>query len=344
MRGVLLLGAAERRERQEIKGQAAIVTKIRRRRWVIRFAIRPFFIFVLLSSVIALTGPVPVFAQESTIRVTQSDGSVTLNGKTLREGDLINRDDRIETKAGSSAVLTWSNGSIVEIYPDSVLTLKGVMYEGDRKLETSLLTLEKGRIFAKAQVPEHLFSHFEIGAAGAAIMTQGAEFAVKYEDVEKKITTWSLIGGVIVDISGNRMKVDEGQMAVLKIGAKFESPMPIPDKTKEGLSKTSKRLGGSLLVEEELASGGPLKIKIGGVKNRRGNSPYTVKFRAAIGGGSGKVKSIRWDFGDGESSFGKEAQHTFTQGVYAVVLTVEDENGQKATAQLNISVEESCGC
>ncbi len=299
---------------------------------------------VVLLWCVVLAGVIDAYAQESAIRVTQADGSVLLNGKTLREGDLINRDDRIETKAGSSVVLTWSNGSILEIYPESVIILKGVMYEGDRKLETSLLTLEKGRIFAKAQVPEHLFSHFEIGAGSAAIMTQGAEFAVKYEDIEKKITTWSLVGSVIVDISGNRVKVDEGQQTVLKIGTKPESPVQIPDKTKEGLSKTSKRLGGSLLIEEEPVSGGPLKIKIGGVKNRRGNSPYTVKFKAIVGGGSGKAKSIRWDFGDGESSFGKDAQHTFTQGVYIVVLTVEDENGQKATAQLNISVEADCGC
>lgn len=299
---------------------------------------------VVLLWCIMLTGVVDVYAQESTIRVTQADGTVTLNGRPLREGDVIKRDDRIDTKAGSSAVLTWSNGSIIEVYPDTSIVLKGVMFEGDRKLELSLLTLEKGRIFVKAQVPEHLFCHFEIGAGNAAIMAQGAEFAVKYEDAEKKITLWSIISGVIVNIGVDRIRVDEGQQAVLKIGGKLESPIPMPDKTKEALSKTSKRLGGSLLVEEEISSGGPLKIKIGGVKNRRGNSPYTVQFKAIVGGGSGKVKSIRWDFGDGESSFGKEAQHTFTQGVYIVVLTVEDENGQKATAQLNISVEADCGC
>ena len=299
---------------------------------------------VVLLCFIMLNGFIPAYAQESTIRVTQADGTVTLNGKSLREGDVIKREDRIETKGNSSAVLTWSNGNIVEVYPDTSLVLRGVMFEGDRKLEMTLLTLEKGRIFAKAQVPEHLFCHFEISAGSSTVMTQGAEFAVKYEDAEKKITLWSIISGVIVNIGADRIRVDEGQQAVLKIGGKLESPTPIPDKTKEALHKTSKRLGGSLLVEEELASGGPLKIKIGGVKNRRGDAPYAVKFKAIVGGGSGKIKSIRWDFGDGESSFGKEAQHTFTQGVYIVVLTVEDENGQKATAQLNISVEESCGC
>jgi PKD repeat protein len=99
------------------------------------------------------------------------------------------------------------------------------------------------------------------------------------------------------------------------------------------------------LVEEETSStGGPLRIKIGGVKNRRGNAPYAVKFKALIKGGSGRIKSVTWSFGDGESASDKEAQHMFTQGVYVVIVSVEDDNGQKATAQINISVEENCGC
>jgi hypothetical protein len=114
---------------------------------------------------------------------------------------------------------------------------------------------------------------------------------------------------------------------------------------KESLNKTSKRLGGSLLVEDDSSSsGGPLSVKIGGVMNRRGNAPYYVKFKALTKGGSGKLKSIRWSFGDGESASGREAQHSFTQGVYVVVVQVEDENGQKVTAQINISAEENCNC
>jgi hypothetical protein len=299
---------------------------------------------VVFCCIMALSGAVPVFAQESTIRATQVDGTVTVNGKPLKEGEVINRDDRIDTKAGSSAIFTWSNGSILELYPDTSLTLKGVMFEDDRKLERTLLAMEKGRLFVKAQVPEHLFSHFEIRFGDVPLMTQGAEFAVKYEAGEKKLTVWSLIGGVIVEADMNKVRIEEGRQAVLTAGMKPEPPAPMQDKIMGALAKVSKRLGGSLLIEEEIAAGGPLKCKIGGVRNRRGNAPYTVNFRALIGGGSGKVKSVRWDFGDGESADGKEAKHTFTQGVYAVVLTVEDENGQKATAQFNISVEEQCGC
>jgi hypothetical protein len=306
---------------------------------------RSVLVLNVLFYCIAIVGVVTAHAEDaSVVRATRVDGTVTKNGIPLKEGDIVQRDEKIETKGNSAAVLTWSNGSIVEIYPETSIILKGVIFESDRNMEKTLLTLEKGRIFAKAQVPEHLFTHFEISAGNIPIMTQGAEFALKYDDAKKEFTIWSILGRVVVDMGVNKLRVDDGQQAVQKIGGSIAAPVQMQDKTKDSLMKVSKRLGGSLLIEEELASGGPLKVKIGGVKNRRGDAPYTVKFKAIIGGGSGRIKSIRWDFGDGESAAGKEAQHTFTQGVYAVVLTVEDENGQKATSQLNISVEEACGC
>ncbi len=306
---------------------------------------RNVLVLSVLFFCISLVGVVTAYAEDASIvRATRVDGTVTKNGTPMKEGDIVQRDEKVVTGANSAAVLTWSNGSIVEIYPETSLILKGIIFEADRKMEKTLLALEKGRIFAKAQVPEHLFSHFEISAGNIPIMTQGAEFALKYDDEKKEFTIWSLLGRIVVDIGVNKLRVDDGQQAVQKIGGSVAAAVQMQDRMKDSLLKVSKRLGGSLLVEEELASGGPLKVKIGGVKNRRGDAPYTVKFKAIIGGGSGKVKSIRWDFGDGESAEGKEAQHTFTQGVYAVVLTVEDENGQKATAQFNISVEEACGC
>ncbi|MBZ0155329.1 MAG: FecR domain-containing protein [Alphaproteobacteria bacterium] len=298
----------------------------------------------LFLTVAAWSGPVRA-EDASVIRASRVDGAVTKNGAPLREGDIVQRDEKIVTGANSAALLSWSNGSMVEIYPDTALMVRGVTYESDRKLEKSLLSLEKGRIFAKAQVPEHLFNHFEVSSGGVVVMTQGAELALKYEEAEKKSTAWSLLGVVIVDMETQKVRIEDGQQAVVRAGAKPENPVAIQEKVKEGLVKTSKRLGGSLLADEEIASpGGPLSVKIGGVKNRRGNAPYTVKFKALVRGGSGKIKSIDWSFGDGESASGKEAKHTFTQGVYVVVLQVEDENGQKSTAQLNISVEENCGC
>jgi PKD domain/FecR protein len=287
-----------------------------------------------------------VYAEDaSTVRATRVDGTVLRNGMPLKEGDIIQRDDTIEAKATSAAVLTWSNGTMIEVYPDTWLVLKGVSFEADRKLEKTLFSLVRGRVFVKAQVPENMFCHFEMKAGGVTAMAQGAEFAMKYDEAKRQTTIWSLLGTVIADMDPQRIRIDEGQQATIKAGTKLDPSMAMSDRTKEALLRTSQKLGGSLLVEEQSSSiGGPLIVRIGGVLNRRGNAPYTVAFKALPTGGSGKIKSTTWRFGDGESATGKTSKHTFTQGVYVVVLQIEDENGEKATAQLNISVEENCGC
>ncbi|MBI4686722.1 MAG: PKD domain-containing protein [Nitrospirae bacterium] len=306
---------------------------------VIRLFLTTFTLFYVLSAAVALA------EDASIVRATEVNGVVLKNGSQIKEGDIIQRDDRMETKENSSAVFTWSNGSIVEVYPETSIVLKGIIFDGEKKIEKTILAMERGRIFAKAQVPEHLFSQFSVAIENVTVITQGAEFALKYDKAEKKFTVWSLIGRMIIPLGVNVARVEEGYQIILKTDGSIETPQPIAEKTKEALMKTSKRLGGSLLIEEETAAvGGPLKIKIGGVKSRRGDAPYTVKFKAVVSGGSGKIKYIRWSFGDGEGAEGKEAQHTFTQGVYVVVVTVEDENGQKATSQINISAEEACAC
>ncbi|HET8577198.1 MAG TPA: PKD domain-containing protein [Methylomirabilota bacterium] len=300
---------------------------------------------VMLASVVLTCIATPATAQDaSIIRATRVDGAVTRNAQPLKEGEVVGRDDRIETAANAAAVLTWSNGSIVEIYPETRLVIRGVVFEGERKLERTLLTLERGRLFVKAQVPEHLFNHLDLRLGDASLMSQGAELAIRYEEGEKRATVWSLIGVTIVEVGGQKIRIDEGQQAAVKPGAPPGPAGVMPEKTREALTKTSTRLGGSLLVEEAPSTGGPLHVKIGGVKNRRGNAPYAVTLKALVGGGSGRIKSISWSLGDGKSATGKDVQHTFTQGVYVVVVRVEDENGQKASAQLNISVEEQCGC
>lgn len=288
----------------------------------------------------------PATAQDaSVIRATRVDGTVTRNDRPLKEGEVVERDDRIAAAPSSAAVLAWSNGTMVEVYPETTLVVRGVVYEGEKKLEKTLLTLERGRLFAKAQVPEHLFSHFELRVGDVSIATQGAELAVRYEEGEKRASIWSLVGIVVAEIGLHKVRIDERQQAVLKTGARPDAPAAMSEGTRDALNRTSRRLGGSLLVDDEPGpSSGPLQIRIGGIKNRRGNAPYTVTLKAVVRGGSGRVKSIAWSLGDGRSASGRDVQHTFTQGVYVVVVRVEDENGQKASAQMNISVEEECGC
>ena len=256
------------------------------------------------------------------------------------------RGHAIACRAGAAAILTWSNGSVVKIYPDTALTLMGVVFELDKKLEKSLLQLDRGRVFVKAQVPEHIFAHFEIRMGKLFVLTQGAELALKFDEAGPSYTVATLIGRVVTTVGTERVRIDEGNQATIAAASKFnpQAITALPEKGQKALMETSKALGGSLLFEEEPKAGGKLAAKIGGVRNRRGTAPYKVQFKVLVSGGSGKIKKIHWDFGDGSTSDQKTPEYSFTQGVYVVILRVEDENGEKTSAQINISAEEDCNC
>ncbi|OGW59570.1 MAG: hypothetical protein A2V83_03200 [Nitrospirae bacterium RBG_16_64_22] len=289
----------------------------------------------------------------SIVRITQIDGNVEIrrsgahDWKPAKEGDVLDRGDRLAAKDKSAALLLWSNGSMVKVYPNTEIALGGVNFDLEKKMEKTILDMEKGRIFVKAQVPEHLFCEFKVRMGTLYVATQGAECAVAHDPDKKSYTAWSLIGGLITDVGTERIRIDEGHQGTIRAGIKPTKGdvTAMGENIKQSLTKVSKDLGGSLLTEDLAgAAGGKLAAKIGGVANRRGNAPFKVNFKAMIKGGSGKIKSITWDFGDGEAAATKEAEHTFTQGLYVIILRVEDENGDKASAQTSISAEAECGC
>lgn len=286
----------------------------------------------------------------SVVRISQSDGSVEIrksgakDWKAAKEGDTLERGDRIVARDKSAALLSWTNGSMAKLYPNTEIELAGVSFDLEKKLEQTILELVKGRVFAKAQVPEHLFADFQFRMGGQSTRAQGAEFALNFDPDKKSFTAWTVLGRLVVDTGTEIVRIDEGSQATFQAGVKPGGSAAMEDKIKQSLTKVSKDLGGSLLIEEVGAAGGKFAVKIGGVVSRRGNAPYKVSMKALTKGGSGKLKSVSWEFGDGESAKTKEVEHTFTQGLYVVILRAEDDNGEKATAQTAISVEADCGC
>lgn len=288
----------------------------------------------------------------SSVRIGQSDGTVEIvkggAAKPAKEGDVLDRGDRLVVREKSAALLMWSNGSMMKVYPNTEIALAGVSFDLEKKMEKTILDLDRGRVFVKAQVPEHLFMEMKLRMGGLEVRSQGAEFALAHDPAKKSATAWTLVGRVVADVGMERLRIDPGQQGgISDAGGKpaKDDAKSMDDRIRQSLAKVSKDMGGSLLTEEVgAAPGGKLLAKIGGVANRRGNTPFKVNFKALVGGGSGKIKSIAWDFGDGESAATKEVEHTFTQGLYVVILRVEDENGEKASAQTGISVEADCGC
>ncbi len=305
-----------------------------------------------LLTAVLLTWSVFAWAEDaSTVRISQSDGSVEIrksgakDWRPAKEGDVLERGDRIAVRDKSAALLLWSNGSMAKLYPNAEIELAGVSFDLEKKLEQTILDLVKGRVFIKAQVPEHLFADFRVRMGALGVRAQGAEFAVNHDPDKKSYTAWTILGRVVADTGTDVLRIDEGSQATIQAGIKPAGSVAMDDKIKQSLTKVSKDLGGSLLIDEVgAASGGKFAVKIGGVASRRGNAPYKVSFKALPKGGSGKLKSVSWEFGDGESATTKEVEHTFTQGLYVVILRAEDENGEKASAQTAISVEADCGC
>ncbi len=290
--------------------------------------------------------------EESSIRVTQADGTVEIRKsgtqawKAVKEGDVLERGDSLAARDKSAALLMWSNGSMAKLYPNTEVALAGVGYDLEKRMEKTVLGLNRGRLFVKAQVPDHMFTEFKLQMGAFELRTQGAEFAAVFDPEKKGFTAWSLHGRLVTDYGTARVRIDTGRQGTLTEGAKLTADdlKEMDDKLKQSLAKVSKDMGGSLREAELAAPGGKLIAKIGGVANRRGSAPYKVNFKALTAGGSGKIKSYGWEFGDGSTAEGSDVEHTFTQGLYVVILRVEDENGQKATSQTGISVEADCGC
>lgn len=69
-----------------------------------------------------------------------------------------------------------------------------------------------------------------------------------------------------------------------------------------------------------------------------GRVPLTVTFDAgSTTTQNNSITSYEWDFGDGNSSSGSEAAHTFTTpGLYTVTLTATDDQNESATAEIEI--------
>jgi hypothetical protein len=322
------------------------------------------------------------------VRIAKSNGIVEIlrsdaqGWKPAKVGDVLERGDRLAANEKSSALLGWSNGSMAELSANTGIRLAGVIFDLESKMENTILDLEQGRIFVKAQAPEDIFIQFKVRMGTLEVRTQGAEFCLTYEPENKSYTVRSLIGGVVSGTGTERIRIEGGYKATIRAGIKptKDDVTLIDDKTRQTLIEDSKALGGSLLMQDEAEgpAGGKLAVKIGimapstgmmasgmsmmssamgmmssamgikgssmGTGDRRGNAPFKVRFSALAKGGSGKIKSVKWDFGDGETASTKEAEHTFTQGLYVVILRVEDENGEKASAQTGISVEADCGC
>ncbi len=71
----------------------------------------------------------------------------------------------------------------------------------------------------------------------------------------------------------------------------------------------------------------------------RGAPPLTVTFTGSATDSDGTVVSLSWDFGDGGTSPGPDATHSYdAEGTYTAVLTATDDDGATSTKSFVITV------
>lgn len=75
------------------------------------------------------------------------------------------------------------------------------------------------------------------------------------------------------------------------------------------------------------------------VSKTSGHTPLSLEFDGSQSSdGDGNVTSYSWDFGDGTSSLGSQADHTYTSlGLFTATLTITDDDGANSSTSVQIN-------
>lgn len=126
------------------------------------------------------------------------------------------------------------------------------------------------------------------------------------------------------------------------------APAPAAPPTPEA-EEEEPTVGAGLSRPEEAATSTPEIVEVGSATSTLSLPPVAVisskrlgwdRFRfVAKDANGGRGFSVHWDFGDGSSADGVEAEHRFEKpGTYAVMLTVTGSDGTRATDEKRVSV------
>ena len=146
--------------------------------------------------------------------------------------------------------------------------------------------------------------------------------------------------------------VEEGEYAILAVAddrrtAVSALSVTVAETVTEPAANATEGIMNETIIpapeEEELAEEESTELLTVGIisNGTEGIVPATFEFQANLTGGTGPY-TISWDFGDGsEESDEQTVLHTFEEaGTYNVVVTGTDENGQEASDNLEITVNE----
>lgn len=166
---------------------------------------------ILAAFAIALAVSIPAAAVNLTAVASNVTGTVEKSAaggawKALSNHDKLNVGDKVRTAAGASALLSFGEGNVLSLSPLTSVTLTSMSAEG--KVKTSVLTVDKGRLYAAARKLKNSESVFKVQTPHVISGVRGSEV---FATVGDKNTTLQVVEGVFsIDAKGKTGELKAG--------------------------------------------------------------------------------------------------------------------------------------
>ncbi len=152
---------------------------------------------------------------EGTVQIERGAGG---EWQELKTGDKMAAESTIKTGAGSKCVIGWGFGNVVELGPDSELTISQLEVRPESGAEISSLYLLKGKVFAGGGQSDKIFSRFNIRTSSALTEADEAVFSVEATTDDTAVIT--VFEGA-VEVSGRiggRVTLNRRETTRVKMG------------------------------------------------------------------------------------------------------------------------------
>ena len=132
--------------------------------------------------------------------------------------------DEIKTGDDSKGYLEFQNGGVVEVGPDSDVTVSQLETGGEDFKARFLLAW--GKLKAKVMKLTTSNSSFEVEAGGVVAGVRGTVFGVDYDKTKQQVDAETFEGSILTRAGGKEEVVDKGYgLAIQKTGFSPKSPL-----------------------------------------------------------------------------------------------------------------------
>jgi PKD repeat protein len=265
-----------------------------------------------------------------------SGNSVRSDGVPMAQGDIQEAEDRVPVGSDSQFV-TWNITDMVQEWVDDPASNYGLLLnpvagassDTNRYFASSEYQDEAKRpvieITFVSPEPLNINPRVELTASGETGRVPFiVDFTADATDPDGSIEAyeWSVDGAAVTGDS--RMSYEFTETGTHTVTVKVTDNGGLVAEDSVEIVVVDNQAPTALIQADHQSGKAPLKVVFDGSGS---NDP------------DGRIISWRWDFGDGTTATGQSVSHEFGPGDYQVVLTVTDDSGDAARAEMAIHVD-----